>query len=196
MKKVCTLLLITFMITSKLFSQASVVYDPTNFVQALKTTAEVYNLGQTMEKLKQVQEKIEDIKEEVEWLKSTVAVIQLIQLIEETTCIVADLDINMDIALDLGLGQSCIDNFQYRISINKLLLAIDQINSVLTKGVKMDAAQRWQIVSIVLDNFTESQLNFSAINKNLKKKIYVKNREKQVKKDSENFINSLASYYE
>jgi len=195
MKKLFLITLILLFTGVKSFSQF-IVEDPANLAQNIQTTVEVFNLGQTMNKLREIQDKIEKIKESVNWLKTTASVIQLIRLIEETICILRDLDLSLAIALDLGITQSCLEGFEYKVSITKLLLAIDQINSVLSEGTKMDQAQRWQIISIVLDNFTQSQLNFAAINKNIKKQIYAKQLEDKIENDKKNYTQSLIKYYE
>jgi len=187
--------LLSFGVT-KSFSQASIVFDPTNYAEAINTTTEIFYLGQTMQKLKDIQEKIENFKDAVTWLKTAESVIQIIKLIEETACIIERLNINLNIALDLGITQSCIGNFEYRVSFAKLLLAIDQINSVLSEGTKMEQAQRWQIISIVLDNFTQSQMNFAAINKNIQKQIYAKKIKHDIVKDNRQVVNIISSYYE
>jgi hypothetical protein len=176
-------------------AQASIVHDPVNAFNIGKTTAELFNLGQTMQNIKKIQEKAESIKEEIGWLQSAKSVIQLIQIIEETTCIFHELEVNMRIAADLGVGNSCYSNFRYRISINKLLMSIDQVNSVLSTGTKMEPAQRLQILAIVLENFTESQLNFHALNGYYKERIYESRRKKEEDKFKESIIDQLAKHY-
>ena len=192
MKKVYLILFFSIAIGIKTFSQASLVFDATNYAEAISTTAEIINLGQTMKKVQEIQENIEKLRKSVTWLKSAESVIQIIKLIEETACIIQQLDMNFNIALNLGITQSCIFNFQYKVSFSKLLTAIDQINSVLSEGTNMDQAQRWQIISIVLDNFTQSQMNFAALNYHIKRQIREKKQETKIVKERESYIRAFA----
>ncbi len=169
---IISLLLLFF--THQIQGQA-IVHDPVNLVQAAKTTGELLNLGTTLAKLKKIASTVEEVKENVSWLKKTASVIELIKIIESTTCMIQNLQMNLEVAVDLGITNSCLGNFQYQINIRKLQLAVDQLNSVLTKGTKMTQAERWSIVSVALDNFTESQLNFKALNMSLEREIYVHN---------------------
>lgn len=189
-------LLVTMLSGTNASSQgAQIVHDPVNLLEAIKTTAEVYNLGQTIKELKAIQEKVEEIKEKVDWIKQAKSVIQLLQLIQETTCIFDELDGNMRLAADIGVTTTCYQNFRYRISINKLLMAIDQINSVLSQGTKMEPAQRLEILAIVLETFTQSQLNFHALNNYAKLQIFEARRQKEEELHTEFIVNQLASHY-
>ena len=139
--------LLLLFITHQIQGQA-IVHDPVNLVQAAKTTGELLNLGTTLAKLKKIASTVEEVKENVSWLKKTASVIELIKIIESTTCMIQNLQMNLEVAVDLGITNSCLGNFQYQINIRKLQLAVDQLNSVLTKGTKMTQAERWSIVSV------------------------------------------------
>lgn len=200
MKNLLVCLFFLFTALSKTNGQATVVIDPANIVQGAKTTAEVLNVTSAINNLKQLQENIEDVKESVDWITTTTSIIRLVATLENTTCMLEDLNINLSIAADLGETTTCIDDLKYNLSTNKLLLAIDQINSALTSGVKMTRAERWEIVTIALDNFTKSQLNFSALNEKLKKKNYqlqYQNALNEKEDDAaEDFVDEMVNYYQ
>ncbi len=185
-------------ITHQIQGQA-IVHDPVNLVQAAKTTGELLNLGTTLAKLKKIASTVEEVKENVSWLKKTASVIELIKIIESTTCMIQNLQMNLEVAVDLGITNSCLGNFQYQINIRKLQLAVDQLNSVLTKGTKMTQAERWSIVSVALDNFTESQLNFKALNMSLEREIYVHNyinaKENLESESKQEYVKSIIDLY-
>ncbi len=187
-----------FFITHQIQGQA-IVHDPVNLVQAAKTTGELLNLGTTLAKLKKIASTVEEVKENVSWLKKTASVIELIKIIESTTCMIQNLQMNLEVAVDLGITNSCLGNFQYQINIRKLQLAVDQLNSVLTKGTKMTQAERWSIVSVALDNFTESQLNFKALNMSLEREIYVHNyinaKENLESESKQEYVKSIIDLY-
>ncbi|MCW3788369.1 hypothetical protein [Plebeiibacterium sediminum] len=190
-------LLLLFM-THQIQGQA-IVHDPVNLVQAAKTTGELLNLGTTLAKLKKIASTVEEVKENVSWIKKTASVIELIKIIESTTCMIQNLQMNLEVAVDLGITNSCLGNFQYQINIRKLQLAVDQLNSVLTKGTKMTQAERWSIVSVALDNFTESQLNFKALNMSLEREIYVHNyinaKENLESESKQEYVKSIIDLY-
>ncbi len=193
---IISLLLLFF--THQIQGQA-IVHDPVNLVQAAKTTGELLNLGTTLAKLKKIASTVEEVKENVSWLKKTASVIELIKIIESTTCMIQNLQMNLEVAVDLGITNSCLGNFQYQINIRKLQLAVDQLNSVLTKGTKMTQAERWSIVSVALDNFTESQLNFKALNMSLEREIYVHNyinaKENLESESKQEYVKSIIDLY-
>ncbi len=190
--------LLLLFITHQIQGQA-IVHDPVNLVQAAKTTGELLNLGTTLAKLKKIASTVEEVKENVSWLKKTASVIELIKIIESTTCMIQNLQMNLEVAVDLGITNSCLGNFQYQINIRKLQLAVDQLNSVLTKGTKMTQAERWSIVSVALDNFTESQLNFKALNMSLEREIYVHNyinaKENLESESKQEYVKSIIDLY-
>ncbi len=190
--------LLLLSITHQIQGQA-IVHDPVNLVQAAKTTGELLNLGTTLAKLKKIASTVESVKENVSWLKKTASVIELIRIIESTTCMIKNLEMNLEVAVDLGITNSCLGNFQYQINIRKLQLAVDQLNSVLTKGTKMTQAERWSIVSVALDNFTESQLNFKALNMSLEREIYVHNyinaKENLESESKQEYVKSIIDLY-
>lgn len=180
-------------------AQAGIVYDPTNWAESVKTTAEVIQLTETMKNLKKLQEGVEKAKESVDWIRKAQSIVRMLEMIESTVCMLEELHINMGKASKIGNKKSCFDNIEYDIAITKLILCIDQINSTLTSGVKMTSADRWSVIAIALNSFSDSQIAFSKLNKQVEKEneyiIITKKIEDKEKKEKQEFIDQMVNYY-
>ena len=176
-----------------------VVQDPTNLAQSVKSTAELMNLGRTMKDLKSINEKFQEIKQDVAWIKNAKSVIELIRLMESTVCTLDGLDRNIRLAADLGVTKSCLDNFTYQINIRRLLLSMDQINSVLSSGKQMTPGERLSILTQIVNNFSQSNLNFEKLNTSLKKNIYREQYrimlEEELRTEIDENIEQMANHY-
>jgi len=193
---IVTMLIVGYLVKAQI---PSVVYDPTSWAEAVQTTTGIIQLGKTMEQLKKVQEGIEKVKGSVDWIRKTHSIIKLLEMIESTYCMLDELHVNMTKGSRLGKRKSCINDIEYNIAITKLLLAVDQINSTLKPGEKMTVGERWNIIAIALNNFTDSQIDFSKLNKKVKEEnqqIEISTRVNEVeKREKERFIDQMVKYY-
>lgn len=198
MKEIILIILLGIFIVP--FTQAQLlVSDPTNTAQSAQTTAQMLQLTVITQQFKEIQDKVEKVKESIDWIKKTQAVVELIHLMESTTCIIEELKFTMSISADLGVTDSCIDDFKFNVSISRLLLSLDQISSVLSSGTKMTQAERWSIVTTVFNNFVECQMSFSSLNKELKGRVYqqryINAHEELADEGTQDFLEQMIKYY-
>jgi len=113
----------------------SAVTDPQNLVQNILNGGYLTKLVAAASTAAKAKKLAENVTKAMEWIKIMKSIDQFIFLIESSTCMLMNLDINMQICNSRGLMyDSCLTKFKYRVNINKLQRTLDLLDVVLING--------------------------------------------------------------
>jgi hypothetical protein len=151
---------------------------------ATNQTSILGTMNFTMAALEQAEKKVEALKKITGWIEKLESMQEFIQLLETTGCMARDLDLDLKMAMQLiGPRSSCLNEFQYRININRLRYVVDIINLVLTDGFSMSREGRMKAYHDALTTFQMAQLGLQDLAVFLKRIIGRYERAKRYKKE-------------
>lgn len=176
MKKL--LVVIGFMFGILIFSNydlkaqaVSTVHDPSNLQQNIQNGTLLASLGASMDVIKETEKKLDKIRKAVDWIETMASVQEFIRLVESMTCMIKDLQVNIDISKQLGIinnYNSCLFNFNYKINAVNLRAGVDFLNLLLKKGMSMERGERMQALKMAMEKFVNSQKGLHKLNQDLK----------------------------
>ncbi len=168
MKKIITVLLFLF-IVAKGHSQFAVT-APVLETIATNQTGILGTMSTTIVAIKKVEQRLEKLKETAGWIEKLKSMQEFVQLLENTSCLAKDLNVEMQLGMDLlGPRASCLNTFKYQVNINQLRYVVDIVNVVLTEGFSMDRAGRLEAYEHALSAFEESQTGLGELSVALKR---------------------------
>lgn len=170
MKHIITVLFV-LTITTKGQSQFAVT-APVLETIATNQTGILGTMSTTIVAIKKVEQRLEKLRETAGWIERLESMQEFVQLLENTSCLAKDLNVDMQLGLDLlGPRASCLNTFKYQININQLRYVVDIVNVVLTDGFSMDRAGRLEAYEHALSAFKDSQTGLDELSVALKRTI-------------------------
>ena len=153
-------------------------------VIASQQTTIMGSMNVTMTAIEDARRKVEMLKEVSDWIEKLESMQEFVQLLETTACMARDLDINLKLALSIiGPRASCLNEFKYKININRLRYVVDVINLVLTNGFNMSRDGRMHAYNDALTAFQQAQVGLGELAVFLQRIIQRYEKAKQYRED-------------
>lgn len=147
MKKLFLLLLLGAFTLGK--AQVGVVHDPKNNVQLIQ-------LGTFLAKIREQGKEALKVLETAEAIRQYTKASEFVRTIEESYCIVQDLDFYLDLSKKAGLkNQGCFEGLSYQINLRGIENSIWQTSMALQSAV-MTLGERQRAIQDAFDNLKAS----------------------------------------
>jgi len=147
-----------------------VVEAPMLEAMTAKQSGILGTMSATMATIKRVEQRVEELKEAAGWIEKLESMQEFVQLLENTSCLAKDLNVDMQLGMELvGPRASCLNTFKYQVNINQLRYVVDIVNVVLSDGFSMDRAGRLEAYEHALSAFEESQTGLGELSVELKR---------------------------
>lgn len=143
---------------------ASTVYDPIN-------GAQLVTMASTLVNLKEQGAEVVKTLETANQIKAAAKIMELIAAIEDSYCIIQDLDMyNTKAKVLFRVNRNCFDNFMYSLCITAIQNAMSQTTMAAT-STNMSLGERSNTVSNAFNAIKESNNDLNNMKEGLRKRV-------------------------
>ncbi|WP_289034993.1 hypothetical protein [uncultured Flavobacterium sp.] len=159
-----TTALLLLSIIAKAQTPASTVYDPIN-------NAQLVSMGTMLVTLKEQGSEVVKTLETANQIRNAAKIMELIAAIEDSYCIIQDLDFyNTRAKILFKTERNCFDNFMYSLCITAIQNAMSTTTMAATSS-SMSLGERSNTVSNAFESIKDSNKDLNGMKENLKKKV-------------------------
>lgn len=140
---------------------SGVVHDPKNNVQLVQ-------LGAFLAKIREQGKEALKVLETANAIREYTKASEFVRTIEESYCVIQDLDLYLDLSEKVGLkNQGCFNDLSYRISLQGIENSIWQTSMALQSAV-MTLGERQRAIQDAFDNLKESNKTLNTMKEGLR----------------------------
>lgn len=161
---ITTFALLILVISANAQTPASTVYDPIN-------NAQLVSMGTMLVTLKEQGSEVVKTLETANQIRNAAKIMELIAAIEDSYCIIQDLDFyNTRAKFLFKTERNCFDNFMYSLCITAIQNAMSTTTMAAT-STSMSLGERSNTVSNAFESIKDSNKDLNGMKENLKKKV-------------------------
>lgn len=163
-KLIITIVLLVSVFSAKAQTPASTVYDPIN-------GAQLVSMGTMLVTLKEQGAEVVKTLESANQIRSAAKILELIAVLEDSYCIIQDLDFYNTRAKALfKTDRNCFDNFIYSLCVTALKNAMSQTTMAAT-STNMSLGERSNTVSNSFSEIKDSNKDLNEMKESLRKRV-------------------------